>query len=64
MLIYNDLRTKIRRSFFVVQNFFRVTLYYDTGKNSPHNAFFCPKIWKIQGGGKFVGGKLYGLKTS
>jgi hypothetical protein len=24
-------------------------------KNSPSNAFFCPKIWKIEGGGKFVG---------
>ena len=26
-LIYNDLRSKIRRSFFVVQNFWRVTLW-------------------------------------
>ena len=64
MLIYNDLRTKIRRSFFVLQNFFRVTLYYDTGKNSPQNAFSCPKIWKIRGGGKFVGGNLNAVKTA
>ena len=28
------------------------------------NAFFRPKIWKIQGGGKFVSGNLNDLKTS
>ena len=50
-LIYNDLRPEIRGSFFALQNFLRVTLRYETGKNSPPCAFFCPKIWKIDGGG-------------
>ncbi len=31
-------------------------------KNSPPYAFFCPKIWKIEGGGKFVGENLDGPK--
>jgi hypothetical protein len=64
LLIHNDLRPEIRGLFFVLQNFLRVTLCYETGKNSPPYAFFCPKIWKIDGGGKFVAIKLYGLKNS
>ena len=64
MLIFNDLRTKIRRSFFVLQNFFRVTLCYDSGENTPSKAFSRPKIWKIQGGGKFVGGNINAVKTA
>ena len=65
MLIYNDLRTKIRRSFFVLQNFFRVTLCCDSGENTPSNAFFLAlKFGKFKGGGKFVGGNLNAVKTA
>ena len=34
------------------------------GKIRPQNAFSCPKIWKIQGGGKFVGGNINAVKTA